>query len=693
VTRFVQITLVALALGIGGLLLWDAVRGDTSPPREVHPAGQAAPATVAWGPDGVAHLDVQTRMDAARALGVAHAQKRAWPAALWRQTALGRLAAWFGPGLLRVDRHARRLGFARHAREAYRALPPRRRAVLQAYVAGLNAALEANRSSRAAPFVALGVEPAPWEAWHPLALERLFAWLTRPPLALPPSPPPDLAGFAAADGLLRRWLHLHGFQRSLAWAARPGARPGAQAGAQAGGRPGAPAFFHRLVTGSSALPFVQEVSLSTPEGPAAVLATVPGTLLFPGGRAGPRSWGLLLGSPARLQRTAVDTTAMETWHERLVTAGGAEQLATVRRVGARLPFRSPAGAGGAAARPAVDTARAGFAPPDTAWVLDWSGLAAATDLGPMLRLAGLDTTDRPPPHRPPLPEDGFALFHGHGLALAPDTARVVGRPPVVERFAGGVLVGRSPWARPQADALQALAANAGSTNAAAWGSSDSSAWAGAVLPAYLDGLAPIDSSATRLQGALTYLRNWDLRYDRASIGASIFDRWMRAYRRLTGRRPRAADSTFFAPVRRRRALQRAVRALTHRFGTDMRRWRWERVAPDRRAFPVWAADTLVAQDLRSLATTRYAPLSRPGRGHPSTLAGGPSLTDVGGPPATATWNGWAEPGTRGLTVRRLRFSPSAFLARPLLAGDPPAPVAVRPGAPPATARTRLLPRQ
>jgi hypothetical protein len=674
----------------------------------VHPAGQTAPATVAWGPDGTAHLDVSGRADAARALGLAHAQKRAWPATLWRQTALGRLAAWFGPGLLTVDRHARRLGFAHHAREAYRALPARRRAVLQAYVAGFNAGLDANRSSPAAPFVALGVEPGPWKPWHPLALERLFAWLTRPPLALPASPPPDLAAFAEADTLLRRWLHLHGFRRSLAWTVDPDSvRAGSaridsmragvgdgRSGAEAG-TGGAPAFFHRLVTGSSALPVVQEVSVSTPNRPPAVLATVPGTLLFPGGRAGGRSWGLLLGSPARLRRTAVDTTAVATWHERLETAGGAERLTTVRRIGKRLPFRSPTDPPRRAAIPAGDSVRVAPAPPDapppdTAWVLDWSGLTAATDLAPMLQLAGLDTTAAGLPNRSAPPDSGFGLFHGHGLAFDGDTVRVVGRPPVVERFAGGVLVGRSPWARSQAAALEGLAARPEPADAATWGVSDSSAWAGAVLPTYLDGLARVDSSAARLQEALTYLRNWDLRYDRASIGATIFDRWMLAYQRITGRRPRAADSTFFAPVRRRRALHRAVRALTARFGTDMRRWRWERVAPDRRAYPVWSADTLVTQDLQPLASTRYAPLARPGRGHPSALAGGPSLTDARRPAATAAWDGWTVPES-GLAVRRLRFSPSAFLARSLLTGDPPPPVTVRPGAASSADRTRLLP--
>jgi hypothetical protein len=266
---------------------------------------------------------------------------------------------------------------------------------------------------------------------------------------------------------------------------------------------------------------------------------------------------------------------------------------------------------------------------------------------------------------------------------------VQGRPPVVDRGPASILIGRSDWASHQADALRARGA-ASSFAPGRWSVSDSSTWAAARLPAFVPDLAVLDGADSTAADARSYLRNWDAVYDPASIGAVVFEEWMRAYQQGLGRPPSPTDSAFFAAPRRRRTFRRAVDSLTRRFGSDVRRWRWERAAPDQRYFPVWSADSLVAQDLSGMSTTQFAPLDRPGRGHASSLSGGPARTNpppLG--PAPTHWDGWMRGAPGHLTVRRLRFDPSAFFARSLLPRDRPPSVSVQDA--PVTTTTRLVP--
>jgi penicillin amidase len=384
-----------------------------------------------------------------------------------------------------------------------------------------------------------------------------------------------------------------------------------------------------------------------------VTASLPGVPLFPTGSTGSRSWSYLLGTQARLTRIAPDSTRIRTRHERITPVGGDEHLVTIRRHGADL-LVAPA-------------------PPDSAWVLKWPGLQARTDLPRWLAHAGLRAD------APPLDSiaSAFRLFRGSGLTMdAAGAWTVRGRPPVVERGPGMVLVGRSSWARHQADGLRARKAGA-PLHPDRWSVSDSSTWAAALLPRLLPDLAPLEGTDPVYDDALSYLRNWEYVYEPASIGAVVFERWMQACRAEIGPVPPATDSLLLSAPRRRQTFRRAVDQLADRYGTDVRQWRWERVTQNRRYFPVWSSDSLVAADLSPMSTTQFAPLDRPGRGHASTLAGGPTLVDPPSiNPAPARWDGWMRSGEPALTVRRLRFDPSAFFARSLLSRERPAPVSV-----------------
>lgn len=759
---------IAVLIFVGAALLWSVSSSPERAPREHVVEGLAGPATIHWQPSGVASASIQDQRDAAFTLGYIHGMQRTWTLLLWRQAATGHLSTWFGEAVMPIDEHVHQLGIPHGAREALSALPDTTRRELDRYTEGINAALSTQAAANRKPLLALGIEAKPWSAWHSLAVERLFAWLAADPL---PAYTPETAGiarFRERDALLHRFLHVHGLDRSVAWSRR-------DSGA---------VITSRLVTGATARPLLQDVVIDTDDGTRWTGGTLPGApIALSGtrrtGNAAGTAWSLLPGHRPSLQRVAADSLPRDMRYARLTPHAADEHLVHIPRVplpGGRagLPLDAPRSAGDTISTVAgpvlrsslvrsltVDAAPNESIPPDSispssispdsvavdsvavdsTWVLSWSGLAATSDLSAWAALAHGDAS-------------GFALHDASGLLVNESgTVSVFGTPPhraEQETPDGALLViGRSPWVHPVGQSL----ASQRERRAATESLSDTSAWAGLVLERTLPHLDDLHAPTPRMREARTYLRNWDANYERASIGASVFEVWMDEYARDAGaipflqpttaadtlrstdvrkgslrsgpRRPaRAApirldrlppDRTFFAAHRQRQAFRRAVKRLTAAHGTDLRQWRWERVAPDRRSFPVWSADSLIQQDLSALASTRYAPIEVPGIGHPSTPSGGPSLLAPTTPARSpAAWTAWTAPQRDHLVVRRHAFDVDAFFSRPFLRrdvapalavvppGDPeaaPSPDAARPGmAPEATGgdenemrETRLLP--
>jgi len=676
-------TLLGLAVVLGLLLLaggvlWLLTYGTPdTPPRAAAIPGLSAETTIAWHEGGPVSIDASSEADAYAALGFVHGRRHAWTATLWRQTALADLSTWFGDSVLPMDRLTHRLRLREGAREAFEALTPEEQALLQSYADGMNAAFGARDVRLQDALTLLRLTPEPWEAWHPLAVERLFAWLSTSPLTeedLPqPAPtqrPAVLAdeakasplprvvpgGFAAlqsADALLREFLGLHGFDRGMAWAGRD------SAGVYA---------YQQQPMGTSALPTLQPVTIArgVPQAPQQ-RATIPGTLISPMGEGPAHIWALLLRSETSLVYVVADTAAGErpfpatTHHRRAVLSDAEDQLLTA--------WQTPEGAS-YVGDPSSSA--------DSLLTIRWAGLTAGTDLHALRALQQGEAPD-------------FALLTGDGLRLEADgTVDVLGAPAIAREAVNGVLVSNHPWATAKVLRLRERW-DAEATLEADWLMDDAySTWATLWLRPMLFAVQQALPTDPLMLRALVYLRNWDGRFDRSSIGATIVDRWAAAYHARTGtsleRPPWIATAP---PDDALAALEEALRGLEAEFGADLSRWRWERAEETALRYPVWSADTLLTST-RLRARERFAPHPRPGHGHLSTLMSGPSRL-LPGSSTPAVWEAWAGP-TLGQSLHTRHLDPrtNGFLQRYMQPDTPPPLLPVTPAQdPPYT--TRLHP--
>lgn len=123
----------------------------------------SAPAEAQRDARGYATVTAENRLDVARALGFVHAQERFFQMDLMRRNAAGELSALVGAKALPLDK-ARRVHRFRHRAEAgIAALPAEERALLDAYVSGVNAGLGA-LGGRPPEYLLLRQSPRPWVA-------------------------------------------------------------------------------------------------------------------------------------------------------------------------------------------------------------------------------------------------------------------------------------------------------------------------------------------------------------------------------------------------------------------------------------------------------------------------------------------------------------------------------------------------
>ncbi|EKE81484.1 penicillin acylase family protein [Idiomarina xiamenensis] len=111
---------------------------------------------------GIVTIRAASRLDAAHALGVVHAQERYFQMDLLRRAAAGELSALLGSSTLTHDRNVRIHRFRARAEQAFQHLPVNHQAILQAYAEGVNQGLNA-LAKRPFEYFLLGQTPQPWQ--------------------------------------------------------------------------------------------------------------------------------------------------------------------------------------------------------------------------------------------------------------------------------------------------------------------------------------------------------------------------------------------------------------------------------------------------------------------------------------------------------------------------------------------------
>ncbi|WP_159016166.1 penicillin acylase family protein [Cognatiluteimonas profundi] len=156
----VALTVLLMLAGLSGWLLLrgslPTLDGAMSLP------GLSAPVTIQRDHLGVVTVDAANELDAMRALGYVHAQERFFEMDLMRRTAAGELAELFGPIAVKTDRQHRVHRMRTRAIEDLATFAGPQRAVLQAYVEGINAGLS-DLKVRPWPYLLLRTKPRPWQ--------------------------------------------------------------------------------------------------------------------------------------------------------------------------------------------------------------------------------------------------------------------------------------------------------------------------------------------------------------------------------------------------------------------------------------------------------------------------------------------------------------------------------------------------
>ena len=170
----VGLTLVgSLAVGVWFLRLRSGPRPLTG---DFVIEGLSAPVEVLRDSLGIPQVWASSIEDALFAQGFLHASDRLWQMEQFRRVATGRLSELFGVPALESDRFLRTLGMARAAERAIPRLCAECRLRIDAYVAGVNAAVGSWRGPLPPEFLLLRTRPEPWTVTDALSIEKTLAW-------------------------------------------------------------------------------------------------------------------------------------------------------------------------------------------------------------------------------------------------------------------------------------------------------------------------------------------------------------------------------------------------------------------------------------------------------------------------------------------------------------------------------------
>ena len=636
-TVTVSWSFVALLLGLvfavmlvcAGFFWYFSFGFKAKPAQSLALTSISAPATIRWNGKGATAIESDDLTASVAALGYVHATHKPWQMVLWRQTAMGALSGWFGPSLLELDRLNKQLRFASLSESTFEALPQEKQELLEAYAEGVNQAINQQSLLSHNDFAFLGADIRPWEAWHTLAVERLFAWLATDSFvadsALTQAEQTTLQSLIKSDNALHQFLQMYDFQYSFAGTWKTNDLQDSDY------------FYHRLVYGASAHSIVQEVRLDRAGQAPMLVASIPGTLTFISLISEDLRWAMLPSSRASFELRTADTKPTVS-HERITNRDGTEILATFNHYPNLIALNPEAA--------------------DSSQALHWTGLSEGTDAFAFLDLLNGEISD-------------FELLDGKGyLQSNPGDDRILGDPEYVFQLAQGTLISTLPWSFYVANHIDSLSIKLPDlANPKQWNNHCYNPWAAERAPLLFAGLNATSLEAPIYQDAITYLRNWDYGYAPSSIGAAIFERWL-VQLDIDDVSSRLDTTWQLDPVRLTTSFKASVDSLNVNFGDDLSQWRLEQTQPVKRYFPAWAADSLYSADETLLSETNYAPLYFPGKGDVATLCSGSFESDEHGP-ISAQWEGWHTiKNNKSVTYWRKHVTPSTFLERYLISNRP-----------------------
>ena len=169
---------VVLVLLLAGAGLWflRLKNGPRARGGDLEVAGLSGPVEVLTDSLGIPQIWATSIDDALFAQGYLHASDRLWQMEQFRRVASGRLSELFGGPALDSDRFLRTLGMDRAAERGLAQLCEECKRRLNAYVAGVNAALEGWSGPLPPEMFTLSVKPEPWTDVNSLAIEKIMAW-------------------------------------------------------------------------------------------------------------------------------------------------------------------------------------------------------------------------------------------------------------------------------------------------------------------------------------------------------------------------------------------------------------------------------------------------------------------------------------------------------------------------------------
>lgn len=210
------------ALAASGAVAW---RGRAVEERRLQVPGLTASVEVRRDRWGVPHIYAKNTHDLFFAQGFVVAQDRLFQMEMWRRAGEGRLAEVLGPSAVDRDRFARTFKYRGDMKKEWAAYAPDAKAIVTAFVSGVNAYIAQAGDSLPPEFGMLGFRPEPWSIEVPLSratglsgvsngssevlraqlvaklgAKRVEALLPVDPVrALDPAPGLDLAGIGAAS--------------------------------------------------------------------------------------------------------------------------------------------------------------------------------------------------------------------------------------------------------------------------------------------------------------------------------------------------------------------------------------------------------------------------------------------------------------------------------------------------------------